>query len=265
MATSVLAGIAQALELEAYVGVAASVIAVLSAIPVLRRELVMPRRLRRAKQATRPVYRLLESSGDPRRRHEATATQIGAGLWVVPSFLFYGTRGGVEATRLEVGLPDEIFLPLELAYLGPEHNLAVLHSERAWPFSVRPDWDPPEGGDPAVVCGWPVQREAALFPISARGVFEPAESSHLVAYVGTGTPQGMAGGPMVVEDTGRAVAILTLRQNVNGGSALVISTGFGVRLSEIPPAHRSAPARRSRQAARHPTGGGINTTDSGVG
>jgi hypothetical protein len=254
---SVLAGVAQAVGFEAWVGVGAAGVAVLSGMPLLRRELLVPRRLRTARRATRPLYGVVTVHGSVERRHLGTATQIAAGVWVTPTYILRGVR---EPPRLSAALRGQERLSLDLVHRGSEDlSLSVFHSEPRWPFTVRPDWNPPEGGDEAVVIGWPGggHRQGDIqdvwFPLTVRGVFEEVENPNLVAYMGTGVPIGMAGSAMLVGETGRTVAIMAERAEPEG-SAFDYTTGLGLRLSTVSPAYRTAQRRLQRTPPSDPTG-----------
>lgn len=237
MLASALAGVAQAAGLEAWVGIGAAGIAVLSGVPLVRREYLVPRRMRIARRAVRPfLWRTARPEAGGWLR--ANAVQIAHGVWVA---------GPLPDTvpEAKVLLPGGEELRLQTVHqVCTKRELVVFHSQPTWPYTVTPQWVPPEGGHPAVIIGWPFRKGSKVpaFPLTVTGVFEQTEDPLLVGTLGTVIQDAFQGAVMLSGQTGHAIAVVGMRSNSTEINEQ--PTAIGHLLGAVPSAHRKLPRTR---------------------
>lgn len=240
---SALAGVAQAVGLDAWVGIGAAGIAVVSGAPLVRREFLVPRRMRIARQAVRP-FLWRATHGEAGGWLRANAVQIAAGVWVT------GPLPDV-VPQAKVLLPGGEELMLRTVHQVPgERKLVVLHSDRTWPYCVTPQWVSPEGGEAAVIIGWPFRKNSQLpaFPLTVTGVFEEAEDPSLVATIGTAIQDAFQGAVMVSGQTGHAIAVVGMRSSrTHAGAQFEQPTVIGHLLGAVPRVFRKPAGDRPVQ------------------
>ncbi|MFE6895189.1 trypsin-like peptidase domain-containing protein [Streptomyces sp. NPDC057694] len=209
VATSMVAAVTAIVGLTVWVAVAAAVTAAVSGWQVLRSELVVPFRIRRAENATAMV---LDGEADLLAR--GSAFQIASGRWITAAHL---VRNRPRLT-LRVG--------------GASSSCRVLHLDPEWwgLEVLAADFDDVRPaaatrsvsgiGDTLKIIGWDHEADPAVKHTYEYVLSGQAENN--LALLAGPTPQpGFGGGPAIDSKTGRVIGVLVATTDSGQGGALI--------------------------------------------
>jgi S1-C subfamily serine protease len=195
---SVISACAAVAGLTSWVTVTAAVAAVLSGGQVLRKELIVPMRIRSAESAT---LRVRSRSGQ-QPRFVGTAFQIANNRWITAHHV--------------IAESDEILLKAkgeeasaQILYQNSDIDIAVLLLNSEWAWRARAARSLPEPGDRVKVVGWTRIGSGQSLRIAFEYLVQGQDEDNRIVLTGADHPQpGFSGGPVIDMRSGRVVGIL---------------------------------------------------------
>ncbi|MFJ9589153.1 S1 family peptidase [Streptomyces acidicola] len=208
---SVVAAVAAIVGLTVWVAVAAAVTAAVSGSQVLRTELVVPLRMRRAENATAMVF---EGDGEDTFWRGA-AFQIAPGRWITANHIVR------DSTHLTLKI-DGAFAGCQILHSDMTSNLAVLAADTDWAWHAATARSAPDVGDKLKVIGWRDDHGRGVRLTYDYLVSGRAEGD-VVVIAGPKPFPGFGGGPAINTKTGQVTGVLTGHFPEDGEEAGLIS------------------------------------------
>ncbi|MEU0426144.1 serine protease [Streptomyces canus] len=189
------------LGLQTWVAIAAVAAVVVSGSQVLKKEVLIPWRIKAADNSVVRVWAQAEQGGG----FTASAVQIAPRRWATAAHVV--VRDSVE---LKLG---DTWIQSRVIYRDEDLDLAVLAVDHDWPWLARISTDLPDPGSRIQVTGWTEgrrdkeNRDRGLRAVQDYTVQGPVEES-LIVLAGAVPPRGFSGAAVTEIDSGKVVAVL---------------------------------------------------------
>ncbi len=198
---SIVSALVAILGLQSWVAIAAVVAAVVSGSQVVRKDVLIPWRVKSVDNSVARIFTREARAG----ARLGSAVQIAPRRWVTAAHV-------VAATGTELKLGDT-WIQTRLIYRDEDLDLAVLTVDRDWPWMSRVSADLPSPGSRVKVTGWTEgrrdkeNRDRGLRAVQDYTVQGPVEES-LIVLAGAIPPRGFSGAAVTDVETGKVVGVL---------------------------------------------------------